>query len=487
MTAMSTSVSQPVDGYVPAMTSSERADSTRLRRLGLLGSAATLVGAPTAALLLASAAPADATARTLTVDTLADGVATAADCTTPVTDQCSLRDALAAAAAGDTITFAAGLSGTITSTQGQFLVTTSATITGPGPGVLSVAGDGSHRVFYVTSAAGDVEISGLTITGGANDADSGGGTHGGGGLLALNTGNMTVRNCTITGNSSIGKGGAGAMLVNEGTTIVDTSTIDSNTTPRWGSGLYFTGKGRQIRVMNSTISNNTADVSGGGIGMFGGGNALSILNSTIVGNSAGTLGGGAIALYDTNVLTVVLSTITGNSTTATIPGSTGGVGFVYYIGLESLSSGPAISGHSPSDRSPASITGSATFLGSIVSGNTSGDPTHADFGRANTVVPTFLLSSTLWGAGGPFTDAGGNVQSSTPGLAPLANNGGPTKTMALLAGSPAIDAGPTTIPPFPGDQWDQRGPGFARVVNGRVDMGAFEVQAAEPVKPAFTG
>jgi hypothetical protein len=65
-----------------------------------------------------------------------------------------------------------------------------------------------------------------------------------------------------------------------------------------------------------------------------------------------------------------------------------------------------------------------------------------------------------------------------PLLGPLANQGGPTLTMALLPGSPAIDAGDNTGAP----EWDQRGPGYPRIVNGTIDIGAFEVQAtAAPV------
>jgi hypothetical protein len=60
-----------------------------------------------------------------------------------------------------------------------------------------------------------------------------------------------------------------------------------------------------------------------------------------------------------------------------------------------------------------------------------------------------------------------------PLLGPLADNGGPTLTMALLPGSPAIDAGDNTDAPM----WDQRGPGFRRIVNGTIDIGAYEVQA----------
>jgi hypothetical protein len=57
-------------------------------------------------------------------------------------------------------------------------------------------------------------------------------------------------------------------------------------------------------------------------------------------------------------------------------------------------------------------------------------------------------------------------------LGPLQDNGGPTQTMALLSGSPAIDAGDNTGAP----DTDQRG--FARIVGGTIDIGAFEVQAA---------
>ena len=68
-----------------------------------------------------------------------------------------------------------------------------------------------------------------------------------------------------------------------------------------------------------------------------------------------------------------------------------------------------------------------------------------------------------------------------PFLGPLSNNGGSTETVALLAGSPAIDTGsnvlaidPTTQQPL---TWDQRGPGYARIVNGNVDIGAYEYGA----------
>jgi hypothetical protein len=68
----------------------------------------------------------------------------------------------------------------------------------------------------------------------------------------------------------------------------------------------------------------------------------------------------------------------------------------------------------------------------------------------------------------------------------LADNGGPTQTQALQAGSPAINAGPSPVFAFPGNEFDQRGPGYARVVGDRVDVGAYELQAVAIV-PRFTG
>src|SRR5438132_8204323 len=78
----------------------------------------------------------------------------------------------------------------------------------------------------------------------------------------------------------------------------------------------------------------------------------------------------------------------------------------------------------------------------------------------------------------------GDQINTDPLLGPLQDNGGPTFTHALLPGSPAIDSGDPkfTPPPF----FDQRGPGFDRVVNGRIDKGSFEVQAEATPTPTPT-
>src|SRR5207244_12433121 len=85
-----------------------------------------------------------------------------------------------------------------------------------------------------------------------------------------------------------------------------------------------------------------------------------------------------------------------------------------------------------------------------------------------------------------FLTAPGDQINTDPMLGPLQDNGGPTFTHALLSGSPAIDSGDPSFDPYafnPPLLYDQRGDGFARVVNDRIDIGAFEVQPAPTATP----
>ena len=86
--------------------------------------------------------------------------------------------------------------------------------------------------------------------------------------------------------------------------------------------------------------------------------------------------------------------------------------------------------------------------------------------------------------GGGYLNGPGDQINTDPMLGPLQDNGGPTFTHALLPGSPAIDAGdPNFVGP---PDYDQRGPGFDRVRNGRIDIGSFEVQNPPPPSPTPT-
>src|SRR5262249_51393228 len=129
------------------------------------------------------------------------------------------------------------------------------------------------------------------------------------------------------------------------------------------------------------------------------------------------------------------------------------------------------------------VGGSVALSNTIVAGNfkyASGTKASDISGRVSFFGSAYNLVGT-GGSGGLVNWWNHNqVGVRHPRLGPLAYNGGPTKTVALLPRSPAINAGsvrlavdPVTKIPL---KYDQRGPGFPRVVNGRVDVGAFEVQ-----------
>jgi len=139
-----------------------------------------------------SARASASTPHAFVVDTLDDGVAVPTDCSTPFESSCSLRDALAAVAEGDSIVFDPDLIGSIVATQGTFVVSRSIDLHGPGSESISIMGDGLHRVFLVSESAGDVTISGLRISGGTNELTD---EMGGAGIAALNSGALRVIEC----------------------------------------------------------------------------------------------------------------------------------------------------------------------------------------------------------------------------------------------------------------------------------------------------
>lgn len=483
----------------------------------VLGSSLSLAGGATGASLLAmllAASPAGAVGTTYTVDTLADGAANAADCTTPVPGSCSLRDAIAAVTTGDTVVFASGVTGTINidPAEGEIEINWPILLQGPGADLLTVNAGGNSRVFYLC-AGPSMEFQGLTITGGSaskggglydecsdgftlrdvvvtgNEAtDSGGGAlYSAGSVTLINTvisnntasgdgggvmsGDLTMMNSTISGNSTNG-GGGGAFAA--GSIAVSSSTFDGNSAGNCGGGLYTRVAGGTVTITNSTFSNNAAVESyGGGIDIDGRNNTVVIANTTITGNSAVT--GGGIHFDSGNDVSLFMNTIAGNAATTT----------------DALYSGGGI--HFSGDEPLVTLT----LVGTIVSGNSAAaGPADIGFGDAGTMSsPSISVNDSLIGdVDSRLTVTGsGNVMSTTPGLGALADNGGPTKTMALLPTSAGVDAGPSVVPTFTGNSFDQRGPGFARVVGTRADIGAFEIQPEptpvpdDEVVPAFTG
>jgi hypothetical protein len=207
---------------------------------------------------------------------------------------------------------------------------------------------------------------------------------------------------------------------------------------------------------------------------------VTIANSTFSGNQGGY--GGALSI-EYGDLTLLQTTISGNTATGDDPQAADGL----YLRGSDVGGGATTRGAvdaqsgEPDDGVGTADAGNVTITGTIISGNDDTDvATYFALAAALTSNHSLLGTAT---DNITVTDTGGTQQGVTdPGLDPLGDNGGPTLTMALRDGSPALNTGPDPVPDFPGNEFDQRGPDFLRVVFGRVDIGAYEVQAS-PVPP----
>lgn len=287
----------------------------------------------------------------------------------------------------------------------------------------------------------------------------------GGGIHMSGTGGvtLTLASSLVSGNIASGKTvkGGGLLVTNYSgqslitdTTISDNAIMTTTTGTGKGGGLYLSFYGSRMSITGSTISGNSAPTSGGGINdAF---SQLILSNSTVSANSSETGGGifvaGSSGYASTGPMTVTNSTITANIAT----GWSGGAGI----------------------RDTHTSGGSSTLQSTIVADNIAElDPTHADM-RTGTLAITGANSLVIAAADVTLPADTLNVE---PMLGPLQDNGGPTFTHALLAGSPAIDAGNNA-----GNlDTDQRGSGFARAFGATTDIGAFEVQPMPDVAKSF--
>jgi predicted outer membrane repeat protein len=390
----------------------------------------------------------------------------------------TLREAIEQANANpgaDTITFdTAGVFSTpqtIVLTGGELVIAGDLTITAPGADRLTVDADGGSRVFNVFDgdlADNVVVIDGLTITGGNT-------TGNGGGILNRDE-NLTILNSVLSDNSAARGGG----LENQtGTLTVRNSIITGNSANYDGGGLSDSG-GYGSVVQNSVISDNSAN-HGGGVRASGG--ILTVENSTISGNSATTEGGGIYA--DAGTLTLESSTISGNSATK-------GAGLYNYSSLQVRNS--TITGNVASSSGGGLYNyfeQVAVLQNSLIVGNSA--PTGGEiFNRGQVNADSYNLfgHSGLSNARAfrNFAPGSTDITTTSDGTQPtaltsildttLADNGGSTLTHALLAGSPAVNAGDPTAVAGENEvpEFDQRGDPFVRQV-GPIDIGAFEVQS----------
>jgi hypothetical protein len=353
---------------------------------------------------------------------------------------------------------------------------------------------------------GNAQGGGLFVNGTANmnrsmntgnilSAGNGGGNAQGGGLYAAG-GTLTISDSTLANNRATGGIGEPGYLFFTHYGSFDYCVGGGAGGRAQGGGLYSTSGA--LTISGSTLANNRAT---GGIG-----GTAHITNSCAppAGPGGNAQGGGLYAAG--GLLTFEDSTVAGN----TVSGGAGGHAFNSQSGS---SGGPGQAG------GLWVATGATTQLSfSTIAANQATGGTHGNGTPAGTDGPAtaggldnqgllqtrdiILADNTVTGPGtnsspdlaGNLGSLGhnliGNPQGSSgfdpsdllnvdPRLGPLQDNGGLTQTMALLPGSPAIDAGDNTAAPM----WDQRGAPFHRIVNGVIDIGAFEVQAHAHGRP----
>src|SRR6266536_6678680 len=325
----------------------------------------------------------------------------------------SLRQALADAKDGDTIDFDPKLSGGTIKLSDRLDFDKSITITGLGANKLTIDGNGTIVGGGVFDTRGSRVHQDKTITI-ANLTI----THGPvSGIYVNGLRHLTVDSCAIRDNSRFGSGGGIYAKFND------------------TSGPPF------VTVKNCEISGNSATERGGGIANLGG--VLTVSNSTISGNSAAA--GGAITnerFASPAILEIRNCTISGNV-------------------------GGGLYNEGPSEHDAVVTIGNTIFKrhpsGANIS-NSGGMIVSAGFNLSNDGVKTYLNAVSDF-----VLESGAEL-----GVDPLQNNGGPTKTHALEPGSWGVDSGDPGFTPPP--DFDQRGPRFVRVANGRIDKGAFEVQ-----------
>jgi len=397
----------------------------------------------------------------------------------------SLRQALSDVNDGDTINFA--VTGMIGLTSGELLVAKNITISGPGAENLAVNGNAKSRVFHIVSGQ-TVTISGLTIANG-QASDSGGGIYNDHAML-------TLSNCVVTGNSGGGIHNDGTNIVGHATLQINNSLITNNS----GGGIYndaIQAGTATLVITYSTLSNNSGDAinNDGWSCLFCGNGTTSvqITNSSIVGNGN--------AIYsDTGLQNCGGDCpVTISITNSTISGNGGGV-------RNSTQSDAVVSNSTISNNGFGIYNDSGAIAASVYNTTMSNNGVEIQNFNAPIVV---TISNTIFNVspgghsilndfgtvtsdgynvtsddGGGYLNGPGDQINTDPMLGPLQDNGGPTLTHALLRGSPAINAGDPNFTPPP--LYDQRGPGFDRVRNGRLDIGSFEVQAGPTPTPTAT-
>ncbi len=354
---------------------------------------------------------------------------------------------------------------------------------------------GGGGVFNEGDGAGNggtVSISHATIANniavGEDPGEGGGGVFNLGDMVILDSmiaHNVVDSDLTTDGLQGLGNGG-GILAAPESTLSITGGEVHLNQVPRAGGGIEnYAGT---VDLIGVTLRDNFAGINGGGFHTSGAG-TVSFTGGTVEANIALNEGGGmwnstggemriADVLFVNNradfggalfndgtsgMLTVGNSTLSGNE--AHIEGG----GLASEGGMVHLRNVTVAFNQSSGQGGGLSIDGGTLeAVSTLIANNTAS--TGPDIHGTLTSAGFNLVGNT---AGGTLLSSPGNdLVDVDPRLQPLANNGGGTLTHALRLGSPAVDAGAN----LDGQAFDQRGPGFLRVVGASADIGAFEVR-----------
>jgi CSLREA domain-containing protein len=428
---------------------------------------------------------------------------------------CTLREAIIAAnSTPGEISFASALTSggpaTINLLTALPAISSRVVIEGPGASLLTLqrstaGGTPDFRVFLINSGK-SLAISGVTVSRGNAVGTF---PNNQGGNFYNDHGTLTISNCVVK-DAVNGSG----IANNSGTIALSSSVVSGNN----GGGLrntspqFAANSPAAVTINNSTFTGNlgTAINNLASIGPSSSPVTVVINNSTVSGNDANGAGSGS-AISNSSATGGIATITINNSTISGNANSSNGMGGIYNIGIfagsnptvtavfltnstvfgnSAASGGGAVGGISNVSNSCSGCTITVKLRNSIVAGNTvAGNPSDIQGSIQIDTSSSFNLIGT-GGSGGLVNGVNGNqVGVADAKLGPLANNGGPTQTHALLSGSPALDAGDNCVTQSThcGDVnlaqllTDQRG--FNRIIDGpdadttaTVDIGAFEGQ-----------
>jgi len=404
----------------------------------------------------------------------------------------SLRATIAAAASGDTIDLSALTCATISLTTGYIGVAQDdLTLIGPGASALAIDAGSTSGVLRHTGA-GTLSLAGLTISHG----QYAGATPLGGCLYSaanLSVTNSTVSNCEVDGSGTMARGGA---IYTQGNLTLESSVVTQNLVkaigaPAYGGGVYVHGDFDAAYSMisyNSTYAGPINGGRGGGAVVVG---TATVRHSTFYYNSAYAVGGlytfGDVTLDASTIAkngashaagmravftsgaptaTIVNSTIANNTAVATV----GGLNLIIPAKIfnSTIAFNDAFNG-----LAGVLMSNYTLELESTIIANNTGFNVPDDFAVYGPVV-TSGANNLVIASSAPLPP---DTISDDPMLGVLGDNGGPTMTIPLTAGSPAIDAGNNVA----NLSTDQRGLGFTRVGGALPDIGAFEIQGNDDI------